>query len=48
MELRQLQYFQKVCQLNNITQAAKKLYVSQPTITNSIKNLENGTVECSL
>ncbi len=40
MELRQLQYFQKVCQLNNITQAAKKLYVSQPTITNSIKNLE--------
>ncbi|MCB2293363.1 LysR family transcriptional regulator [Clostridium algoriphilum] len=40
MELRQLQYFQMVCQLNNITQAAKKLYVTQPTITNSIKNLE--------
>ncbi|MFT5873511.1 MAG: DNA-binding transcriptional LysR family regulator [Clostridium sp.] len=40
MELRQLQYFQMVCQLNNITQAAEKLYVTQPTITNSIKNLE--------
>ncbi|MBU3112408.1 LysR family transcriptional regulator [Clostridium lacusfryxellense] len=40
MELRQLQYFQTVCQLNSITQAAKKLYVTQPSITNSIKNLE--------
>ncbi|MBU3090643.1 LysR family transcriptional regulator [Clostridium sp. CM028] len=40
MELRQLEYFQMVCQLNNITQAAKKLYVTQPSITNSIKNLE--------
>jgi len=40
MELRQLQYFQMVCQLNSITQAAKKLYVTQPSITNSIKNLE--------
>ncbi len=40
MELRQLQYFQMVCQLNNITEAAKKLYVTQPSITNSIKNLE--------
>ncbi|WP_291633690.1 LysR family transcriptional regulator [Clostridium sp.] len=40
MELRQLQYFQMVCQLNSITQAAEKLFVSQPTITNSIKNLE--------
>ena len=40
MELRQLQYFQMVCQLNSITQAAKQLYVTQPTITNSIKNLE--------
>ncbi|WP_298838400.1 LysR family transcriptional regulator [Clostridium sp.] len=41
MELRQLQYFQMVCQLNSITQAAKKLYVTQPSVTNSIKNLEN-------
>jgi len=40
MELRQLQYFQMVCRLNSITQAAKKLYVTQPSITNSIKNLE--------
>ncbi len=40
MELRQLQYFQMVCQFNSITHAAQKLYVSQPTITNSIKSLE--------
>jgi len=40
MELRQLQYFQMVCQLSSITEAAKKFYVSQPSITNSIKNLE--------
>lgn len=40
MELRQLQYFQMVCQLNNITEAAKRLFVAQPSITSSIKNLE--------
>lgn len=41
MELRQLEYFQMVCKLKNITRAAEKLHVSQPSITNSIKNLEN-------
>ncbi|GAB6085395.1 LysR family transcriptional regulator [Alkaliphilus crotonatoxidans] len=40
MEFRQLQYFRTVCQLNTITRAAEKLHVSQPSITNSIKNLE--------
>ncbi|TCO70014.1 LysR family transcriptional regulator [Marinisporobacter balticus] len=40
MEFRQLKYFQMVCQLKNITKAAERLYVSQPSITNSIKNLE--------
>lgn len=47
MELRQLQYFQMVCQLNNITEAAKRLYVSQPSITSSIKNLEK-ELSCEL
>jgi DNA-binding transcriptional LysR family regulator len=41
MELRQLEYFQMVCKFNNITRAAESLHVSQPSITNSIKNLEN-------
>ena len=40
MTLRQLQYFQQVCQWGGITAAAKKLHVSQPSITNSIKALE--------
>ncbi|AOY76506.1 LysR family transcriptional regulator [Clostridium formicaceticum] len=40
MELRQLQYFQMVCQLDTITKAAERLHVSQPSITNAIKNLE--------
>ena len=40
MELRQLEYFQMVCSLNNITRAAERLHVSQPSITNAIKKLE--------
>jgi DNA-binding transcriptional LysR family regulator len=40
MTLRQLQYFQQVCQWGGITAAAEKLHVSQPSITNSIKALE--------
>jgi DNA-binding transcriptional LysR family regulator len=41
MELRQLEYFQMVCKYLNITRAAELLHVSQPSITNSIKNLED-------
>ena len=41
MELRQLEYFQMVSQLNNITRAAERLHVSQPSITKSIKKLES-------
>ncbi len=40
MELRQLEYFQMVCHFNNITRAAERLHVSQPSITNSIHKLE--------
>lgn len=40
MELRQLEYFQMVSRLNNITRAAERLHVSQPSITKSIKKLE--------
>lgn len=40
MELRQLEYFQTVCHFNNITRAAERLHVSQPSITNSIQKLE--------
>ena len=40
MELRQLEYFQMASRLKNITRAAKRLKVSQPNITVSIKKLE--------
>ncbi|SJZ40441.1 LysR family transcriptional regulator [Garciella nitratireducens] len=40
LTLKQLKYFQMVCELKSVTQAAERLYVSQPSITNAIKNLE--------
>lgn len=40
MDLRQLEYFQMVSRLNNITRAAERLHVAQPSITVAIKKLE--------
>ncbi len=40
MTLTQLQYFCKACELHNITKAAEQLFVSQPTVTASIRSLE--------
>lgn len=40
MTLKQLEYFLAVCKYENITRAAENLHVSQPSITTSIKNLE--------
>ena len=40
MKLSQIRYFLEVAKYRNITQASKKLYVSQPTITVAIKELE--------
>ena len=41
MELKQLVYFETVARLLNFTNAAKELYVTQPTLTIAINNLEN-------
>ncbi len=41
MELRQLEYFYNVAKLKNVTRAAEKLNVAQPSVTASIKKLEN-------
>ncbi len=41
MELRQLEYFQMVSRLNNITRAAERLHVAQPSITIAIQKLED-------
>lgn len=40
MKLTQLQYFQAICQYKNITHAANKLHISQPSLSNAIKELE--------
>lgn len=40
MTLVQLQYFRAVCKHNNITKAAAELHITQPSISNAIKDLE--------
>ncbi len=40
MTLQQLHYFVTVSECENITQAAEKLYISQPSLSNAIHNLE--------
>lgn len=41
MTLSQLEYFCAVCRYHSITRAAAELFVSQPTISVSLRNLEN-------
>jgi len=41
MDLRQLVYFLKVAQRKNISTAAAELNITQPTLTKSIKLLED-------
>ena len=41
MKLNQLEYFCAVCRYHSITRAAEELYVTQPTISVAIRELEN-------
>jgi DNA-binding transcriptional LysR family regulator len=41
MTLRHMKIFVSVCKENSITLAAKKLYISQPAVSNAIKDLED-------
>jgi DNA-binding transcriptional LysR family regulator len=41
MDIRQLEYFEMVAKLNNITRAAEQLHVSQSTVTLAIQKLES-------
>lgn len=41
MKLIQMQYFQMVCKYNSVSRAAEELHISQPTISNSIRELED-------
>ncbi len=40
MTYNQLKYFNAVCRFNNISRAAEKMYVSQPSVSLAIKELE--------
>ena len=41
MELRQLKYFIKAAELQNFTEAAKKLFITQSTLSQQIKQIED-------
>ena len=41
MTMIQLRYFTTVCRCKSVTQAAKELHVSQPSVSNSIRALED-------
>lgn len=40
MNIKQLEYLVKAVEVGNITQAAKELFISQPSLSNAIKDLE--------
>ena len=40
MKISQLEYFCAVCRYHSITNAAQQLYVTQPAISNAIRELE--------
>lgn len=40
MTLQQLKYVIEVAKAKSISEAAKKLFISQPSLTNAIKELE--------
>ena len=41
MNLNQLNYFYTVCMCGSLSEASKQLYISQPSLSSSIKSLEN-------
>ena len=47
MDFHQLRIFSEVYRLRSFTRAAEALYISQPTISEHIKNLEN-ELSCTL
>lgn len=48
MTLQQLKYVVTVAETGTITEAAGKLYISQPSLTMQIHELERGDADCDL
>lgn len=40
MKIMQLRYFVEVCKYQNVTRAAKEMFISQPSVTSAIQDLE--------
>ena len=40
MRIRQLQYFEKIAETGSMNEAAKQLYISQPSLSQAMKELE--------
>ena len=47
MELRQLKYFLMICEEKSITKAAERLYITQPSLSKQMQNLE-AELNCQL
>lgn len=48
MRIQQLEYLEKIAEIGSINEAAKSLYLSQPTLSSAIKELENEMGICIL
>ncbi|MBL1227796.1 LysR family transcriptional regulator [Enterococcus sp. BWB1-3] len=48
MRIQQLEYLEKVAEIGSINEAAKSLFLSQPALSNAIKELENEMNICLL
>ncbi|MEO1773192.1 MULTISPECIES: LysR family transcriptional regulator [Enterococcus] len=48
MRIQQLEYLEKIVEIGSINEAAKCLFLSQPTLSNAIKELENEMGICLL
>lgn len=48
MRIQQLEYLEKIAEIGSINEAAKCLFLSQPTLSNAIKELENEMGICLL
>ena len=46
MTLQQLKYMIVVAEKGSITEAAKELYLSQPSLSGAIKDVEKGGKDC--